>query len=108
MKYAMLIFAIFACITATTDAHQNVDLKCVKDCTTQGLSYSYCYTSCLYDENPSQQQNPISQPTNQQQNAISHPSTSQEPQKSKVDQKCMNDCQDRGYVADFCLHQCSF
>jgi len=97
MKYAILLTGFLVCIAVSTNALEKVDYKCIKNCTAQGLTYSYCYSSCLYDDYaPYQQQRPISEP-----------STYQAPQKSRIDKKCLNDCKDRGYVDEFCRKQCS-
>jgi hypothetical protein len=97
MRYAILLIGLFVCSAVSTDAFVKVDYKCVKDCTAKGYTYSYCYSSCLYDDNPYQQQQPISE-----QNKY------QKPQKSRIDHKCLNDCKARGYVDQFCQQQCSY
>ena len=97
MRYAILLIGLFFSSAVSIDAFIKVDHKCIKDCTATGYTYSYCYSSCLYDDNPYQQQKPISE-----QNKY------QKPQKSKIDNKCLNDCKARGYVDQFCQQQCSY
>ncbi len=96
MRHAILLIGLFVCGTVSTDAYVKVDYKCIKDCTAQGYTYSYCYSSCLYDEDPHQQQQPVLEKNKRQKS-----------QKSRIDYKCLNDCKARGYVDQFCMQQCS-
>jgi hypothetical protein len=97
MRCALLLMGLLVCSPVSADALVKVDNKCVKDCTATGCTYSYCYSSCLYEDNPYQQQQPISE-----QNKY------KKPQKSRIDSKCLKDCKARGYVDQFCQQQCSY
>ena len=96
MKHVMLLLGLLVCSTVSTYAFIKVDYKCVSNCTAQGYTYSYCYSSCLFDDNPHQQPVPISDQNKHQKS-----------QKPRIDYKCYNDCKARGYVDQFCKQQCS-
>jgi hypothetical protein len=95
MRYVILLIGLFVCSTVSA-ASVKVDYKCVKECTAQGYSYSYCYSSCLYEDKANQQQQPI---VEQKKNKST--------QKPPMNYKCLNDCKARGYVDQFCKQQCS-
>jgi hypothetical protein len=97
MRYAILLIGLFVCNAVSTDAFVKVDYKCVADCTAKGFTYSYCYSSCLYDDNQ-----------HQQQQLVSEQKKHQKSQKSPIDYKCLNDCKARGYMDQFCKQQCSY
>lgn len=94
MRYTILSLGLLVCSTVSTYAFVKVDYKCVSACTAKGLTYSYCYSSCLYDDDP-------------QQHAILEQNKHKKSQKSQIDYKCLNDCKARGYVDQFCKQQCS-
>ena len=96
MRYVIMLIGLFVCSTVSTDAFLKVDYKCVSECTAKGFTYSYCYSSCLYDDNPQQKQQVISEQKK-------HPKS----QKTQIYYKCVNDCKARGYVEQFCKQQCS-
>lgn len=97
MRYAILLIGLFVISPVSTDALVKVNYKCVADCTAKGFTYSYCYSSCLYDYNQYQHQQPISDQKKHQ-----------KPLKSQIDSKCLKDCKARGYVDQFCKQQCSY
>jgi hypothetical protein len=108
MRCAILLIGLFVCNAVSTDAFVKVDYKCVKDCTAKGYTYSYCYSSCLYDDKPYQQQQPILEQNKYQKSQRSEkPQRSEKSKKSRLVHKCLNDCKARGYVDQFCQQQCS-
>ncbi len=96
MVYAISLIVLFVCSAVSADAFEKVNYKCVSECTAKGLAYSYCYSSCLYDDDP-----------NQQQQQISEQNKHKKSQKPRIDHKCLNDCKAKGYVDQFCKQQCS-
>lgn len=84
------------------------DFGCMQDCSRQGANRNYCVTICGGDQGAGGMMNQPGLPKNPAFGQMQQAAPQQRNQPIMIDQKCLKDCQKRGYTYMLCQQNCSY
>jgi hypothetical protein len=119
---AIALLWAFAFLTtlalAMRPADAATDYTCVNACTKDGYSYGYCTSRCSYGNGNQQNQPPQNGPSRQSPYDTDTPNNRNNDNGGnartspysapKIDYTCMNNCQARGFLYQYCKERCAY